>query len=202
MFRQRHLRTSLREHSLTIANLFQRILITAERNFVFGIHTLKFGAWSNALLDQLGRPVALEFSVIQNRFCLSHGSRFLAANSIVGAVRRQAQTCPGLSQCCLGLFDAQLVILLFKLRDDLTLMNDAAEIDGNRLQTARYFHADRRVVVRRERAIYGHGFADGHFDNLGGLHRSRRRLAVRAGRLAGRGIIALASRQNRSEQQE
>ena len=81
------------------------------------------------------------------------------------------------------MFDAQLVILLFQLRDDLTFMNHAAEINRNRLQTARHFHADRRVIVGCKRAVDGHGFTDRHLDNLGGLHLSRRRFAVRAGRL-------------------
>ena len=87
LFRQGYLRTPLREHSLTISNLFQPILITAERNFVFRVHTFKFSTWSYSLLDQLRCSIALEFSVIQNSFRLPHGPRLFAGNSIVRAVR-------------------------------------------------------------------------------------------------------------------
>ena len=125
-----------------------------------------------------------------------------ATHAIVGAVRRQAQPRARLRQGRFILLHAQLVILLLELRDALPFVNHRAEINCDRLQAARHFHAHGHAIVRGERAVDGHGFADRHLGHFGGLNLSRLGLAVRAGGLSGSGIVALAGSREESERDQ
>jgi hypothetical protein len=52
----------------------------------------------------------------------------------------------------LGLLHAQLVVLLLDLRHDLPAAHDAAEVNRDGAQAARHLDAQRRLVLRGERA--------------------------------------------------
>jgi len=104
---------------------------------------------------------------------LSYRSGFFRGHAIVRAVRRQPETRSRLGQSGFGLLHTQLVVLLFELRDDLSLAHHAAEIDANCLQPARYFHPDSGLIVGRKISVHGHHFTDRYLGNLDGFYLAR-----------------------------
>jgi hypothetical protein len=123
---------------------------------------------------------------------LPDGARFFCRHPIVRAIRRQAQARARLRQGSLGLLHSQLVILLFELRDNLSLAYHAAEIDVDCLQPARNLHPNGRLIVSRQVPVHGNGFADRNLSDLDGPDLTRLRFAVRS--LTGGGVVALATR--------
>jgi hypothetical protein len=184
LFSHREFGATLGQQSLPIANFFQTVLVTAQRNFVFGLGRVEFRARDHALFDQLGRAIASRLCVLQNGFRLSHGSGFFGTDAIVCAIRRETKSRSRLGQPGFSLLHTQFVLLWFKLRDDLTFTNHAAEIDRDSLEPARNFRAHSEVIISCEVAVYGHRFTDGRLGDFDRFDLARGTFAVRARGLA------------------
>ena len=118
--RERQLGSSLREHALTIADLFVCVLVTAFGNFERCGRRIEFSFRDHALLDQSRRAIAIVTGFIEHCARLSHSCSLFRIDAIVGAVRRETETCTRLGQRSFCLLHAETIV--FGVDDERSLV--------------------------------------------------------------------------------
>src|SRR6185369_281161 len=162
---ERDFGSSLGKYSLAIANLFVSVLITTLRNFERRSRGVEFGFCYHALLDESSRTIAVVTSFIEHRARLAHSRSLLGIDAVVGAIRRQAETCSSLRQRSFRLLHTQAIVFRINLCDYLSLRDDTAEVNRDCADASRHFDANCRLIKSGERAVCGDGLAKGSFSN-------------------------------------
>src|SRR5262245_40178206 len=114
------LRTPLQEHGLAVPDLLESVLIAAIGDLERGFDAVEFGPGLNTLIDQLNRPFAVRFRLLQQGPRLSRQRRFLRIYSIVIALRRKSEPDSRLLQRGLSLLQPHFELGGFEDGDDLT----------------------------------------------------------------------------------
>src|ERR1044072_9457437 len=171
--RKRKLRAPLREQSLSVAYLFDGILILALRDLEGRVGRLELGTRNDARLAERGDACAILSRLSEQGARLPDGARHLWVEAVVVALRLKAKSRARLLERGLGLLHAEAAVLLLDLRDHLPAPNDAPQIDGDGADATRHLDAQGRLVLRRERARDVDARADGHLFNACDLDRPR-----------------------------
>jgi hypothetical protein len=90
--RERKLRAPLREQSLSVAYLFDGVLILSLRDLEGRVGRLVLGACDHARLDERGDARAVLARLFEYGARLPNGARHLRVEAVVVALRLQAQT--------------------------------------------------------------------------------------------------------------
>src|SRR6185369_13491610 len=165
--REREFGTSLREDSLTIANLFVSVLITTFGNFERRSRSIEFRFRNHTLLDESRRAIAVVTSFIEHCARLSDSRSLLGIDAVVSAFRREAETRSSLCHRRFSLLHAQLIVFRIELCDYLSLRNDTAEVNRDCADASRHFDADCSLIESGERAVRSNRLAKGSFCNGG-----------------------------------
>src|SRR5215207_6726245 len=202
--RERKLGAPLREQRLAVANLLDGVLVPGLRDLEGGVGRLVLGERDDARLDERGDALPVLPRLFQDGARLPDGARHLGVEAVVVTLRLQAQPRARLLERGLGLLHAQAVVLLLDLRHHLPAPHDAAEVDGDGADAPRHLDAQRRLVLRGERARDVDARADGQLLDARDLDLPRLAAAPRAGALllTRSRVLALAREGGRERERE
>jgi hypothetical protein len=143
-------------------------------------------------------------SFVEHCARLAHRSSLFRIDAVVSTVRRQSEACTRLGQRSFRLLHAEAVVIGINHGNCLAFRDDTTEVNGDRADTSRNFHANCSLVESGEGTVDGYSFTKWRFgDSRSFDFASRSPLPWPALSLSLRClVITLARSQKKRRQQE